>query len=155
MGLTVRTVNIGTDRDKLIGRRVWGVIPLGPQLIVANSAGVAKALHEFRVPQGETRRIELQAYGRGNYRKGPNTGVYGIVVTPPGSTSTNDAIAGCFFEVTDDDNTAYVGSLAGHPYGGKLAEQAKMLHCRVRFRLTIDLIPTRPANKKRVNQVAC
>jgi len=71
----------------------------------------------YPVKAGETTKIEVKVFGRGNYRKEGNT-TGRIVVLPPGSSSVNDAIASCTVTVQDDDNKAYVGSRYRHPYGG-------------------------------------
>jgi len=83
------------------------------------------SIRRHTVKTGETRKIEIQVYGRGNYRKEGNT-TGRIMVIPPGGSDFNDAIASCTVTVQDDDNTAYVGSRHYHPYGGTWES---MPHC--------------------------
>ena len=96
---------------------IWFVGTIGPEILIESLSG-GTGLIRYTVKAGETRKIEVKVFGRGNYRKeGDTTGR--IVVAPPGSTDVNnDAIASCTVTVQDDDNTAYVGSRYYHPYGG-------------------------------------
>ncbi len=94
----------------------WSIGSRDLPLIVA-SVDDTTSLLGYNVKAGETRKIEVKVYGRGNYRKdGNTTGRIGVI--PPGGGSWSDAIASCTVTIQDDDNTAYVGSRYRHPYGG-------------------------------------
>ncbi len=85
-------------------------------IIVADSNG-NPGIQRHTIQAGKTKKIEIQVWGRGNYRKEGNT-TGDISVIPPGGSGFGDAIASCTVTVQDDDNTAYVGSRYYHPYGG-------------------------------------
>ena len=93
----------------------WGIVTVGQPLIISTLGG-ATGLLRYTVKAGETKKIEVKVWGRGNYRKDGNT-TADILVIPPGGSDHSDAIASCTVTVQDDDNTAYVGSRHYHPYG--------------------------------------
>ncbi len=87
------------------------------RFVIADPAGGIRPSLQYNVAAGETKKIEVNVYGRGEYRKAGNaTGT--IYVGPPGSSSDADAIASCTVTVQDDDNSIYIGRRRSHPYGG-------------------------------------
>ncbi len=94
----------------------WSIIS-GDLPVMISTVGGTTGLLRYNVKAGETRKIEIKVYGRGNYRKEGNT-TGRILVLLPGSVDLNNPIASCTVTVQDDDNTAYVGSRYRHPYGG-------------------------------------
>ena len=63
----------------------WQIFHDGTLELIVASLGGSVGLQRYTVKAGETRKIEIKVYGRGNYRKeGNKTGK--ILVAPPGST---------------------------------------------------------------------
>ena len=92
---------------------------LGSHLIFVNGTRlkfVGNNSHRYSLTAGETRTIELEISGRGNFIP-DDDGSNQIQVFFPGNTDQNNPNGSWDIHVIDDDNTAYIGRRRAHPYG--------------------------------------